>query len=185
MTNVLTPPITSPEFVQAPAEAGIFLEEFLESKGNDIKQALYVLESIQAARGVISTAQSCPKLVSGSSLEDAKATVADHGAIWRRETDKVSYGLASKYPGHAITSKYIGPGYFTDEKRLCRQQNGGDFWIFSSFLSQNELDEGMKIATEDMWQDLLIRLLATAPQKTERTREGRAVVQLMLTEGIL
>ena len=177
MTNVLRTPTDSPEFIQTPAEAGIFLEEFLQSRGRDIQQALYTFESVEAARGVIGTARLCPRLVSESSLDEAKATVGDQGAIWRRETDKVSYDLASLYPSQVITGKYLGAGYFTDERRLCRRQDGSRApWIFSSFLSQNELDSGTRIATEEMWQDLLIRLLSSA---------GRAIVQLTIKEDIL
>lgn len=138
------------------------LADVLRTQKDTARAALDALSKLEQAKIITGTAATLPGLIGEISLDEARATIIDQGCIWRRNTDVIAREIAKNLPMQKLCGlSPEGSDLFTDEARLCEEKDG-EISVYTSLISQKELDSGIKMANQDQWHGLLFRILVVA-----------------------
>jgi hypothetical protein len=160
-----------PEIVETPPVPSV--GEVLVKQRNLARAALKTLDIIQTSRDVTQTAAVYPRLYNEHDIDEARFTIDDNGAIWRRQTDKISRNIAELLPNQILIdtaeAMHLSDGNKLYRVGFVKDQAGGmknevEVHAYTSLIDQTEFDRGMKLATEPMWQDLLANIVFTQAQ---------------------
>ncbi len=137
------------------------LTEILNAQHDLAKVALKTLVKIEEAEAITQTNSRIPGLIDQSIVNEAHAELMDKGAIWRRSTDTLAYGIAQALPGQNLGALVLGGGEFhvADGKLL---EVKDETTVYQSVISQQELNKGLRIADRDQWTGLLYRIVLKA-----------------------
>jgi hypothetical protein len=137
------------------------LEDCLGGLRSLAHDALIARQKLDQAAAVIETAATCPKIIAERRLDDAKAVSVDTGTVWRRLTDEIAHNIATSFPNQALHDSF-----FDNDERVCLSDGHTLYqvdpdltvWAFTSVIAQSQYDANVKIATPDMWVDLLTHI---------------------------
>lgn len=150
----------SEEEIGTPDQTG--LADVLRAQKDTARMALDALSKLERAKVVTGTAAALPGLVNEEPLEEARATIIDQGCIWRRSTDEIAREVAKNLPMQKLCGlSPDGSDLYTDDTKLYEERDG-EVSVYTSLISQNELDSGIRMASQDQWHGLLFRILITS-----------------------
>ena len=120
--------------------------------------ALTTFNHLAKHRDVIENGSRLPDLVDDDKVHEARAFLQDRGSLWRRQSDEISMAFARHLPDRELGSMHYTEGRFYTEDGKLRFELDGQINVFTSLLSQLDLNDGKKMADETLWEELLVRI---------------------------
>jgi hypothetical protein len=127
----------------------------------DALAAFDTLGKIERARIIRETDKELPGLQRPEVVEEAGYQSADLGTIWRRQTDAISATIAGEFPNQPLHNPMFDNDhevFISDGSKLYRIGEDGSVAAFTSLISQNEMNAGVRMADEAMWSSLLLNI---------------------------
>ncbi len=155
------PPATDTPTLPTVASA-FLMEQCIRDQLPVVWEAHASLKKLREARDLLETAASCSSLVGEDAAEEARYEAIDQGSVWRSKTDAIVTKITQQFPNQLLAGAVFDTDevmHLTDSHKVFQINSNGDVWAFSSAITQGELNAGVKVASEEMWEELLFKII--------------------------
>lgn len=154
-----------PEVKKPEGKSSREIRQCIASQKQMIEDAQVALIELRGAQLLRKIGQECVGVLCPDALEEARLESVDKGAVWRSCTDKISNTIASRFPNQVLNDPIFDTEeavYITSAHKLYKIDSDSNVWCFSSYMDQIEMNKGVRMASDDMWEHLLQDLSVVA-----------------------
>lgn len=142
---------------------------------------LNLLNRYLAAKNTADTFSRFPALATQTSPEKARSHEMQSKALWERAGDEISSSVASNFPDQIWPGSLFGNEkilYVTDKHKIFRFEYVSELdaesmeiedklniYALSSFISQAEMNADVRLATPEIWQEVLSHIMFGSAKK--------------------